>query len=97
MADVVDSARRVRAYPGDLCRFSMRIDHTEVSNDGKDLLATILSLVHVRVYVDIRDKLVQNRTGRFNHPVGELRAHAHCMTFTKQMTAVRERENIQER
>lgn len=78
-APVVDSARRVKAYPGDLfaksvvCCFRTKFD----------LLSTLIPLVHIRVQVDVRDELVQHRSTRLDHAIRELGANADRVSVNK--------------
>jgi len=51
MAVVVDSARRVRAYPGDLV-YSSIIESKHVNDDT---LSAFISFVYIRVEVDVRN------------------------------------------
>lgn len=79
IAEVVDSARRLRAYPGDLME---RKGSTCVPriDDLQNLLATFVTLVHVGVKIYIGNVSVEDGARCFNHTVRELGIHPHSVS-----------------
>jgi hypothetical protein len=80
MAVVVDSARRVRAKPGDLSKKQM---FNHLDNDGQvvhSVLSAVVTLVHVGIEVNIRDEAVKQRPRSVDHTVGDLWTDSDCMS-----------------
>lgn len=84
IAEVVDSARRLKAYPGDLIKRNISvcpsIDHLQ------NLLATFVAFVHVGVKIYVGDVTVENGTRCFNHTIRELGVHSHSMSRYAMLT-----------
>ena len=50
------------------------IRHKEDMERERNMLATVLSFIYVRVKIYVGDISIQNRTARINHSIGDLRA-----------------------
>ena len=77
-ADVVDSVRRLSAYPGDLEKVLERGRRREVVH----VLSTVLPLVYIRIKVDIGNVTIEHRTAYFDHAVGKLRTNSYSMSIS---------------
>ncbi len=64
---VVDSARMLRAYPGDL-RWTNQQNKAQMGMSWA-ILSTFVALVNVRIEVNVRDITIEYGTRRFYHSV----------------------------
>lgn len=78
MADVVDSANSVKAYPGDLD--NIRLVRERMKIHWTYLLSTVFAFIYVGVEIYIWNEAVEDPTRCFNHPVRELRADPNGMS-----------------
>lgn len=74
MAPVVDSAKRLRAYPGDLDTIVQELRGQHLLGN---LLSAVFSFVYIGVQVDVRNITVEHRARRFDHTIRELRADSY--------------------
>ena len=63
------------------------------NKEGRDALSALLALIDVGVEVDIWYVAVENGTSRLDHAIGELWAHANCMSAERILKYVNTEKN----
>lgn len=76
MADVVDSASKLSAYPGDLHAGLVEWKYVQLAH----ILSTFISFVNIGVQVNVGNEPVENRTRCVDHTIRELRINTDGMS-----------------